>query len=105
MTTPCKLPFSVALGKREAMRSFTRFTTHPEELKEAPPAWRFTENQDLYLRFEAPMDFRFTMDGLDIVTLPGEDRYDGETWVRPRRAGDTLLFQGADFPLVPATMS
>ena len=48
MTTPCKLPFSVALGKREAMRSFTRFTTHPEELKEAPPAWRFTENQDLY---------------------------------------------------------
>ena len=101
MTTPCKLPFSVALGKREAMRSFTRFTTHPEELKEAPPAWRFTENQDLYLRFEAPMDFRFTMDGLDIVTLPGEDRYDGETWVRPRRAWDTLLFKGEDFPLVP----
>ena len=101
MTTPCKLPFSVALGKREAMRSFTRFTTHPEELKEAPPAWRFTENQDLYLRFEAPMDFRFTMDGLDIVTLPGEDRYDGETWVRPRRSWDTLLFKGEDFPLVP----
>ena len=40
MTTPGKLPFSVALGKREAMRPFTRFTTHPEELKEAPPAWR-----------------------------------------------------------------
>ena len=101
MTTPCKLPFAVALGKREAMRSFTRFTTHPEELREAPPAWRFTENQDLYLRFEAPMDFRFTMDGLDIVTLPGEDRYDGETWVRPRRSWDTLLFKGEDFPLVP----
>ena len=47
------------------------------------------------------MDFRFTMDGLDIVTLPGEDRYDGETWVRPRRAWDTLLFKGEDFPLVP----
>lgn len=101
MTTPCKLPFSVALGKREAMRPFTRFTTHPEELKDAPPAWRFTENQDLYLRFEAPMDFRFTMDGLDIVTIPGEERYDGETWVRPRRAWDTLLFKGEDFPLVP----
>lgn len=101
MTTPCKLPFSVALGKREAMRPFTRFTTHPEELKDAPPAWRFTENQDLYLRFEAPMGFRFTMDGLDIVTIPGEERYDGETWVRPRRAWDTLLFKGEDFPLVP----
>ena len=69
MTTPCKLPFSVALGKREAMRSFTRFTTHPEELKEAPPAWRFTANQDLYLRFEAPMARRIPISLRRSITL------------------------------------
>lgn len=32
------------------------------------------ENQDIWLRFDGPPDFRFTMDGLDVVTLPHAER-------------------------------
>ena len=102
MATLSKLPFTLAFGKREGvMEAFTVFSSEPEGLLGEEPAMRLTENQDVYLHFEAPPDFRFTMDGLDIVTIPGEERIREQTYIRPSRMRDTLLFRGEDFPLVP----
>lgn len=55
--------------------SFTRFTENREELREGMKAGlSLTENQDVGLYFKAPPDFRFTMDGLDVVSLPGTEK-------------------------------
>ncbi|MFR6110979.1 MAG: hypothetical protein ACLUIQ_05980 [Dialister invisus] len=60
------------------------------------------ENQDIWLRFDGPPDFRFTMDGLDVVTLPHAEKIDGQSYLRPGWKGEPfLLFEGRDFPLVP----
>lgn len=102
MTTPSKLPFTVALGKKEGQtRLVTGFTHHPENLSDSRSTMSLTENQDMYLHFEAPPSYRFTMDGLDVVTIPGTEREEGQTYVAPSRWKDTLLFKGEDFPLVP----
>ncbi len=102
MATPSKQLFSVAFGKKEGQTAaFTDFSSHPEGLLDREPALQLTENQDVYLHFEAPPDFRFTMDGLDIVTIPGEERVEEQTYIRPYRSRDVLLFRGEDFPLVP----
>ncbi len=102
MATPSKQLFSVAFGKKEGQTAaFTDFSSHPEGLLDREPALQLTENQDVYLHFEAPPDFRFTMDGLDIVTIPGEERIEEQTYIRPSRSRDVLLFRGEDFPLVP----
>ncbi len=102
MATPSKRLFSLSFGKKSGSETaFTAFSARPEELIGQEPAITFTENQDVYLHFEAPADFRFTMDGLDIVTIPGEERIRGETYIRPSRSRDVLLFRGEDFPLVP----
>ena len=75
MITPSKLPFTLTFsgGWDKGVRYFNRFTEDPSELgEEVKPGLTFTENQDIYVRFEAPRGFRFTMDGLDVVTLPGQ---------------------------------
>lgn len=105
MTTPSR-PFTLTFsgGWDKGVRYFTRFTEDPEELGEdMGPGLTFTENQDIYIRFDAPRDFRFTMDGLDVVTIPGEERENGQTYIAPFRRQDQplLLFEGQDFPLVP----
>lgn len=102
MITRSKYPFSVAFGKKEGLtRPFTYFTTQPEKLPDMTPAMSLTENQDVFLHFEAPSHYRFTMGGLDVVTIPGTDRVEGQTYIAPSRWRDTLLFKGEDFPLVP----
>ncbi len=103
MITRSKYPFTVDFGKKEGVTnwSFNRFTTHPEKLSEVQPALSLTENQDVFLHFEAPPNYRFTMDGLDVVTIPGTERKEGQTYIAPSRYKDTWLFKGEDFPLVP----
>lgn len=106
MITPSKLPFTLTFsgGWNKGVRYFNRFTDNPEELAEdRAPGLTFTENQDIYIRFDAPRGFRFTMDGLDVVTIPGEERENGQTYIAPFRRQDQplLLFEGQDFPLVP----
>lgn len=103
MITRSKLPFSLTFEtKKEGIISATRFTTDPDRLTgHFPAALALTENQDIFLRFEAPPGFRFTMDGLDIVTLPGQERESEQTYILPEGKKDILLFAGQDFPLVP----
>lgn len=106
MITPSKLPFTLTFsgGWNKGVRYFNRFTDNPEELAEdRAPGLTFTENQDIYIRFDAPRGFRFTMDGLDVVTIPGEERENGQTYIAPFRRQDQplLLFEGQDFTLVP----
>jgi hypothetical protein len=106
MITPSKLPFSLTFsgGWDKGVKYFTAFTDDPDELAETlKPGLSLTENQDILIRFDGPRDFRFTMDGLDVVTIPGAERMDGQTYIRPFRRGQPplLLFEGADFPLVP----
>ena len=106
MITPSKLPFTLTFsgGWDKGVRYFNRFTDNPEELAEdRAPGLTFTENQDIYIRFDAPRGFRFTMDGLDVVTIPGEERENGQIYIAPFRRQDQplLLFEGQDFPLVP----
>ena len=106
MITPSKLPFTLTFsgGWDKGVRYFNRFTEDPSELgEEVKSGLTFTENQDIYVRFEAPRGFRFTMDGLDVVTLPGQERVNGQTYITPaHRPGEAiLLFEGQDFPLVP----
>lgn len=101
MTAPSDRPFRLFFGKKpdRATQLFTDFTEDGTDLPEKPGAV-FEENSDIYVRFEGPRDFRFTMDGLDIVSLPGAEREDGQTWLRPGKE-EVLLFSGQDFPLVP----
>lgn len=103
MITRSKLPFSLTFEtKKEGIISARRFTIDPDRLTgHFPAALALTENQDIFLRFEAPTGFRFTMDGLDIVTLPGQERESEQTYILPEGKKDILLFAGQDFPLVP----
>lgn len=103
MITRSKLPFSLTFEtKKEGTISARHFTTDPDRLTgHFPAALALTENQDIFLRFEAPPGFRFTMDGLDIVTLPGQERESEQTYILPEGKKDILLFAGQDFPLVP----
>ena len=83
MITRSKLPFSLTFEtKKEGIISARRFTIDPDRLTgHFPAALALTENQDIFLRFEAPAGFRFTMDGLDIVTLPGQERESEQTYI------------------------
>lgn len=103
MITRSKLPFSLTFEtKKEGIISARRFTIDPDRLTgHFSAALALTENQDIFLRFEAPAGFRFTMDGLDIVTLPGQERESEQTYILPEGKKDILLFAGQDFPLVP----
>lgn len=100
-----KLPFTLSfITKNDDGRvyPFIPSAEEDEELSEEYSAISLVENQDIYLRFDGPPDFRFTMDGLDVVTLPRAEKIDGENWLRPNYRGEPiLLFEGKDFPLVP----
>lgn len=103
MTTPSKaLPFHVFFRTREGERELTGFTEHLENLEEDQfsPAAAFAENQDIDLRFEGPGDFRLTMDGLDVVDIPGSEKEGDGQFLLPLDRYVTL-FQAKNFPLVP----
>lgn len=41
------------------------------------------ENQDIAVYFDAPADFRLTMDGLDVISLPKIEKIEGESYIKP----------------------
>lgn len=99
MTTPSeRLPFEVRFRTRDGERPLTQFTEGV-----APPAEAelgLMENQDIGLLFRAPADFRFTMDGLDVVSVAGAERGEGGVELPPQNRYVTL-FEAKNFPLVP----
>ena len=100
-----KLPFRLSfITKGDGGRVYpvTRFVNGEEAVLEETAGVSLVENQDIWLRFDGPPDFRFTMDGLDVVTLPHAEKIDGQSYLRPGWKGEPfLLFEGRDFPLVP----
>lgn len=100
-----KLPFRLSFitkGDGGRVYPFTRFVNGEEAVLEESAGVSLVENQDIWLRFDGPPDFRFTMDGLDVVTLPHAEKIDGQSYLRPGWKGELfLLFEGRDFPLVP----
>lgn len=100
-----KLPFRLSfITKGDGGRVYpvTRFVNGEEAVLEESAGVSLVENQDIWLRFDGPPDFRFTMDGLDVVTLPHAEKIDGQSYLRPGWKGEPfLLFEGRDFPLVP----
>ena len=100
-----KLPFRLSFitkGDSGRVYPFTRFVNGEEAVLEETAGVSLVENQDIWLRFDGPPDFRFTMDGLDVVTLPHAEKIDGQSYLRPGWKGEPfLLFEGRDFPLVP----
>lgn len=102
MTTRFRTPFQLSFQSRnEGQRRVSRWQMMPDRLSPSYPAVRLTENQDIEVRFDGPPDFRFTMDGLDVVFIPGAERTEGVTYIRPGRGEPVTLFEGQDFPLVP----
>ena len=76
-----KLPFRLSFitkGDGGRVYPFTRFVNGEEAVLEESAGVSLVENQDIWLRFDGPPDFRFTMDGLDVVTLPHAEKIDGQ---------------------------
>lgn len=100
-------PFSLYLITRSdggKTHTIGQFTEDEDTLFEGmTPALTVTENQDIALYFDAPPDYRLTMDGLDVVSLPGTETIDGLCYIKPmgQKKEALLLFEGKDFPLVP----
>lgn len=103
MITRFRTPFQLSFQSRnEGISRIHRWQSMPSRLNPSYPAARLTENQDIALLFTGPPDFRFTMDGLDVVFVSGGERADGVTYVRPSKLSEPVtLFEGKDFPLVP----
>ena len=62
-----KLPFRLSFitkGDGGRVYPFTRFVNGEEAVLEESAGVSLVENQDIWLRFDGPPDFRFTMDGL-----------------------------------------
>ena len=99
MITPSKLPFEVRLRTREGDRALT---DDRRDLigDDVTPGLSVVENQDIGLLFRAPADFRMTMDGIDVVSVPGVDRSGPEPQLLPQGRVVTL-FEAKNFPLVP----
>lgn len=101
MTTPSE-PFEIRLRTREGDRRLRPFTEDKALLASGdfPAGLSVVENQDIGLLFRAPSDFRMTMDGIDVVSVPGVDRSGPEPQLSP--AGRFItLFEAKNFPLVP----
>lgn len=99
MTTRSKrLPFEVRFRTREGDRLLSGFAEGG--VPDGTKALTAVENQDIRLLFRAPGDYRFTMDGLDVVWVPGAERHDGEVLLPPGGQYVTL-FEAKNFPLVP----
>lgn len=102
MTTRSEIPFSLAFLTGHSRKPFYSFTTDEEKISSLKPGLSLTENEDIALSFEAPEGFLFTMDGLDVVSVPGAEKIADQYWLHPSRKGrPVLLFEGQDFPLVP----
>lgn len=97
-----KLPFRLSFitkGDGGRVYPFTRFVNGEEAVLEESAGVSLVENQDIWLRFDGPPDFRFTMDGLDVVTLPHAEKIDGQSYLRPGWKGEPfLLFEGERLP-------
>ena len=106
MITRSKLPFFLTFEtKKEGIISARRFTIDPDRLTgHFPAALALTENQDIFLRFEAPPGFRFTMDGLDIVTLPGRRGNPSRRTSSPKGRRTSSSFPGRTSRSSRATM-
>lgn len=103
MTTPSKgLPFEIRLRTREGDQALTHFTRDRSLLAggDFEPGLSVVENQDISLLFRGPSDFRMTMDGIDVVSVPGADRSGEEPQLSPQNRYITL-FEAKNFPLVP----
>lgn len=103
MTIPSNtVPFRVAFRTREGEQVLTEFTQQLDRLteEEFSPAAALTENQDIEIFFEGPRDFRLTMDGLDVVDIPGSEKEGDRQFLLPMNRYVTL-FQAKNFPLVP----
>lgn len=104
MTTPSELPFrAVIYGRRDAPEGITirGFSGNIDSAREEK-AISFSENQDISVSFDAPPGYMFTMDGLDIVSVPGGIEDGEEMWIPPTgRNRKIMLLSGEDFPLVP----
>lgn len=103
MTIPSNtLPFRVVFRTREGEQTLTEFTQHLDRLTEEAfsPAAALTENQDIEIFFQGPRDFRLTMDGLDVVDIPGSEK-EGDRQFLPPMDRYVTLFQAKNFPLVP----
>lgn len=102
-----KRPFSLYFITRSdggKTHSFNQFTENETEVFEGMlPGISTPENQDIAVYFDAPADFRLTMDGLDVISLPKIEKIEGESYIKPmgRSHAPLLLFEGKDFPLVP----
>lgn len=103
MITRFRRPFQLSFQSRnEGICRIHRWQVAPSGLNPSCPAAKLTENQDIAIHFTGPPDFRFTMDGLDVVFVPGAEWVDGVPYIRPSKSPDPVtLFEGKDFPLVP----
>ena len=90
-----KLPFRLSFitkGDGGRVYPFTRFVNGEEAVLEESAGVSLVENQDIWLRFDGPPDFRFTMDGLDVVTLPHAEKIDGQSYLRPGWKGEPVSY-------------
>ena len=99
MTTRSKrLPFEVRFRTKEGDRLLSCFAEGG--VPDGEKALTAVENQDIRLFFRGPADYRLTMDGLDVVSVPGAQRVGGEVQIAPSGQYVTL-FEAKNFPLVP----
>lgn len=103
-----KLPFRLSFitkGDGGRVYPFTRFVNGEEAVLEESAGVSLVENQDIWLRFDGPPDFRFTMDGLDVVTLPHAERLTDRVISVPDGKENRFFFlRGETFRLFPVTM-
>lgn len=103
-----KLPFRLSFitkGDGGRVYPFTRFVNGEEAVLEESAGVSLVENQDIWLRFDGPPDFRFTMDGLDVVTLPHAERLtDRVISVPDGKENRSFFLRGETSRLFPVTM-
>ena len=103
MTIPFKLSF-IARKDYPSGECIGVFSEDIREILEGEiePALVISENQDIWVHFQAPDGFFMTMDGLDVISLPYSIDREGQSWLPPMKGNEYIsLFQGQDFPLVP----
>lgn len=96
------MPFQVGIRTEEGERQITEFTEDPSVLQESGyrPFISIRENQDVSIRFQAPGDARFIMDGFDVAASGVFRKEEQEAWLPPGSRYVTV-FTGSSFPLVP----
>ena len=101
------IPFKFSFIARKDYPSGECIGVFSEDIREIlegeiEPALVISENQDIWVHFQAPDGFFMTMDGLDVISLPYSIDREGQSWLPPMKGKEYIsLFQGQDFPLVP----